>query len=227
MNEHDTGAVGGSRPNHPRGRHQVEPPPRRDHRPAWLAAILVLIVAVLAIRVLGAAEPASRPQAAMTSSTPETVNRPSAFGNLVSNWSFERDLSGWRVLGAATAGQESAGRTSGSCAAVRANGTAPGRIGLALPGVVRSAHRASRYVASAWVRSTAPGLTVTVRLASSGGRPESSQADAVTPPGAVWRQVTVARTVQTAGATLDLEVTAGSVPAGEALLIDEVEVRQS
>ncbi len=186
---------------------------------------MVLMVVVLAIKVLGGVEPTSRPQAA-ASSTPRTVNRPSAFGNLVSNWSFEQDLSGWRVLGPATASQESAGRTSGSCAAVRANGTPPSRIGLALPAVVRSAHRGSRYVASAWVRSTAPGLTVTVRLASSVGRRESSQAQAVTPPGAVWRRVTVAHTVQAAGATLDLEVTAASVPAGEALLIDEVEVRE-
>jgi hypothetical protein len=38
--------------------------------------------------------------------------------------------------------------------------------------------------------------------------------------------VFVSQTVTTAGADLDLEVTANGVPAGDALLVDEVIVRQ-
>jgi hypothetical protein len=91
--------------------------------------------------------------------------------------------------------------------------------------VVPSARRGSRYVASAWVRSTPPGLKVTVRLvAVGGGTSQASQAVATTLPGDSWRKVSVAHSVA-ADAALDLQVTAADVGPGEALLIDEVEVR--
>jgi hypothetical protein len=148
---------------------------------------------------------------------------PAAFGNLVVNWSFEQDLSGWEVLGAADAAQEPQGRTSGSCASVRAGGPEPGRVGLALPEVGPSAKRGQRYVASAWVRSTAPGQQVTVRLAGADGK-EGSKTTATTLPGLEWRRIIVAHTVATAG-PLRLEIVADEVPAGDALLVDEVVVR--
>jgi hypothetical protein len=46
------------------------------------------------------------------------------------------------VVGAAEAVREPQGRTSGSCALVRAGGNQPGRIGLTLPGVVQGADAA-------------------------------------------------------------------------------------
>jgi hypothetical protein len=141
----------------------------------------------------------------------------------VVNWSFEQDLSGWEVLGAADAAQEPQGRTSGSCASVRAGGPEPGRVGLALPEVGPSAKRGQRYVASAWVRSTAPGQQVTVRLAGADGK-EGSKTTATTLPGLEWRRIIVAHTVATAG-PLRLEIVADEVPAGDALLVDEVVVR--
>jgi hypothetical protein len=151
---------------------------------------------------------------------------PAAFGNLVRNWSFEQDLSGWGVVGPATASREPQGRTSGSSAAVRATGPQPSQVGLVLVKVVPSARRGSRYVASAWVRSTPPGLKVTVQLvASGGGSSQASQAVAPTLPGDRWRRVSVAHAVAAAQATLDLRVMAAEVRPGEALLIDEVEVR--
>ena len=154
------------------------------------------------------------------------ASRAGAFGNLVGNWSFEQDLTGWQVVGAAEAVREPQGRTSGSCALVRASGSQPGRVGLTLPGVVREVAAGSRYVASAWVRSTAPGLRVTVRLVGAGGKPQRSQTTAATLPGLAWRRVFVAHTVAAAGSDLSLEVTADGVPAGDALLVDEVVVRQ-
>jgi hypothetical protein len=97
------------------------------------------------------------------------------------------------VLGAADASREPQGRTSGSSASVRARGPEPGQVGLALPEVVATAERGQRYVASAWVRSSASGQQVAVRLAGAG--------------------------------PLRLEVVADGVPAGDALLVDEVVVR--
>jgi hypothetical protein len=150
------------------------------------------------------------------------------FGNLVSNWSFEQDLRGWEVIGPATASQEQGGRTSGSAAAVRAIGDQPAQVGLALPRVVPAAGRGGRYVASVWVRSTSPGLQVSVRLVAAGaGVPRVSQATGTTLPGDRWRRITVSHTVAVAPAALDLQVTAAAVPPGEALIIDEVELRKA
>ena len=222
-----------------RGRHEA---PRRTALPGGLATVaavvaVVLVAGLLATRMMGSAQQApEQPAATTAAATAATLAGDAAptsrvpgaasFGNLVDNWSFEQDLSGWQVVGAAEAVREPQGRTSGSCALVRAGGNQPGRIGLALPGVVKGADRGSRYVASAWVRSTAPGLRVTVRLVGAGARPERSQTTAATLPGLAWRRVFVAHTVAAAGTDLDLEVTAEGVPTGDALLVDEVIVRQ-
>jgi hypothetical protein len=195
---------------------------------------VVLVAGVLATRMMGSAQQAPDRPAAATAAAPAgdaapTSRLPGAasFGNLVDNWSFEQDLAGWQVVGAAEAVREPQGRTSGSCALVRASGNQPGRIGLTLPGAVKGADEGSRYVASAWVRSTAPGLRVTVRLVAAGGSAQASRAGtATTLPGLRWRRVFVAQGVTAAGTDLDLEVTADGVPAGDALLVDEVIVRQ-
>jgi hypothetical protein len=195
---------------------------------------LVLIGGLLATRLIGSAEqapeaPATTAAQAPAGEAPSTSRVPGAatFGNLVSNWSFEQDLAGWQVVGAAEAVREPQGRTSGSCALVRAGGPRPGRIGLTLPGVVDNAAAGRRYVASAWVRSTAPGLRVTIRLVAVPGSARTAGAGtATTLPGLQWRRVFVAQSVAAAGTDLDLEVTADGVPAGDALLVDEVIVRQ-
>jgi hypothetical protein len=147
-----------------------------------------------------------------------------ASGNLVSNWSFEQDLAGWRVIGTADAGREPQGRTSGSCASVRASGSQPEQIGLVMPGVVE-ARKGSRFVASAWVRSTAAGLRVTVRLVGTGDEGGGSRASATTLPGLRWRRVIVDHTTA-AETDLAVEITAEDVPPGDALLVDEVTVRR-
>jgi len=154
-----------------------------------------------------------------------TAASASEFGNPVSNWSFEQDLGGWRVLGPTDAGSAPQGRTSGSCASLRSRGPQPARIGLAQYGVVKGAAKGARYVAKAWVRSTGPGLKVTLRLVGSGARPESSQTVTTTLPGMVWRPVIVAHTMA-ARTDLGIELTADAVAAGDALLVDEVTLRQ-
>jgi hypothetical protein len=215
-------------PDRVRGRHEA--PPRTFGGPAG-AAIAVVIASVvfagvLAIWLISAAKEPDGPAKAATTTPAGPTSRPpgaGAFGNLVDNWSFEEDLSGWQVLGAADAGQEPQGRTSGSCASVRARGPEPGRVGLVLPQVVESAAKGQRYVASAWVRSTAPGEQVTVRLVGGGGK-EASKTTATTLPGLEWKRVIVDHTVAAAG-PLRLEIVADGVPAGEALLVDEVVVR--
>lgn len=230
--EREASTASGNPPQRPRGRHLA---PRRQYPNRWLAILGILpvvLVAVLLVRMIGAEQ---EPQGqAVTTSTldllgplPTPPAGPAAFGNLVRNWSFEQDLSGWEVVGPATAGREPQGRTSGSSAAVRPTGTQPQRVGLVLLKVVPSTRQGSRYVASAWVRSTPPGLKVTLRLVATGaGGGEASQAVTTTLPGNQWDRVTVAHKVAAAQASLDLQITAAEVQPSAALLIDEVELRR-
>jgi hypothetical protein len=146
-----------------------------------------------------------------------------AFGNPVRNWSFEQDLNGWQVIGAGDGAAVPQGRTSGSCASVRAR--RPGLVGLAQAAVVPGAVAGRRFVAKAWVRSAAAGLKVTLRLVGAGAKPERSQATTTTLPGLAWRSVTVGHTV-TGRTDLGVEITADGVAAGDDLLVDEVTVRQ-
>jgi hypothetical protein len=222
-------------PERPRGRHEAT---RRRSLggPAGVAIAIVVasvvFAGVLATWLISSAEEAPDPaaaagEAAGTTAQGGPTSRPpgqGSFGNLVVNWSFEQDLSGWQVLGEADSSREPQGRTSGSCASVRARGPEPGLVGLALPEAVPTAGKGQRYVASAWVRSSAAGQRVTVRLAGAGGK-EVSRTTAATLPGLAWKRVIVDHTVATAG-PLRLEVVADGVPAGEALLVDEVVVRQ-
>jgi hypothetical protein len=162
-------------------------------------------------------------QVATTANAGQTSRPPGAFGNLVGNWSFEQDLRGWQVLGEADASREPQGRTSGSSASVRARGPEPGQVGLALPDVVSTVKKGQRYVASAWVRSSASGQQITVRVVGGDGK-EVSKKTAATLPGLEWRRIIVDHTVAGDG-PLRLEILADGVPAGDALLVDEVVVR--
>jgi hypothetical protein len=216
-------------PDRPRGRHEAAR--RSVGGPAGAAigivAASVVVAGVLATWLISSAKEApdrSSAEAATTQRGPTSrPPGPASFGNLVTNWSFEQDLGGWQVLGEADVSREPQGRTSGSSASVRARGPEPQQIGLALPRAVAKAERGQRYVASAWVRSSASGQQVTLRLAGDGGK-EVSRKTAPTLPGLEWRRIIVAHTVADAG-PLRLEVVADGVPAGDALLVDEVVVR--
>jgi hypothetical protein len=222
----------GNPPQKLRGRHLA---PRGEYPNRWLVILGVLsvvLVAVLLVRMISAAPQAKRPSAAAPTTDllgplPTPPARPGVFGNLVSNWSFEQDLRGWTTVGPAMADRELQGRTSGSCAAVRTTSSQPQPVGLVLPKAVPAPQKGSRYVASAWVRSTPPGLTVTLRLGSTGGgSSQLSQAIMRTPPGDRWGRITVAHTVAPAQASLDLQIVTAALRPGEALLIDEVELRR-
>jgi hypothetical protein len=216
-------------PERPRGRHEA--PRRAVGGPAGAAVVFVVaavvLVGVLATWLISSAKEAPSPAAEAAASTqggPTSRSLgPGAFGNLVGNWSFEQDLTGWQVLGEADASREPQGRTSGSSASVRARGPEPGQVGLALPEVVGEVRKGQRYVASAWVRSSASGQQVTLRVVGGGGK-EVSRRSAATLPGLEWRRIIVDHTAAGVG-PLRLEILADGVPAGDALLVDEVVVR--
>jgi hypothetical protein len=219
-------------PQQLRGRHLA---PRPEYPNRWLAilgALSVVLVAVLLVQIIGAGPESKQPSTAAATTDllgppPTPPARPAAFGNLVSNWSFEQDLRGWMTVGPATADRELQGRTSGSCAAVRTPSGQSQPVGLLLPKAVPTAQAGSRYVASAWVRSTPPGLKVTLRLGTAGDSSQASQATMITPPGDRWGRITVAHTVAPGQASLDLQVVTAALGPGEALLVDEVELRRA
>ena len=107
-------------------------------------------------------------------------------------------------------------------------GPVPGGRHQDPPGCQRPSARrrrtSERYVASAWVRSTAPGQQVVLRLVGNGGK-QSAEASATTLPGLAWRRVIVAHTA-TAQTDLSLEITSNAVHAGDSLLVDEVVIRR-
>ena len=215
-------------PDRPRGRHEA---PRRSVGGPAGAAIAVVIVAVVVAGVLATwlissakepPQPASA-NAATTQGGPTSRPGPAAFGNLVGNWSFEQDLGGWQVLGAADASREPQGRTSGSSASVRGPGAAPANRRQARPPVGAKATRGPPDVATAWVRSSASGQQVTLRVVGAGAN-EVSRKTVATLPGLEWRRVIVDHTAASAG-PLRLEIVADGVPAGDTLLVDEVVVR--
>jgi hypothetical protein len=189
-----------------------------------------LLAVVLLVTVILANLPGGGPGSGAASGGPSGVTAgeptPTAtagFGNPVRNWSFEQDLDGWQVIGAGDASAAPQGRTSGSCASVRAR--QQGQVGLAQAAVVPGAVAGRRFVAKAWVRSAAAGLKVTLRLVGASTNPERSQATTTTLPGLAWRSVTVGHTV-TGRTDLGVEITADGVAAGDDLLVDEVTVRQ-
>ena len=216
-------------PERPHGRHEAA---RRSVGGPAGAAIVIVVAAVvlagvLATWLISSAKEAPSQGAEASSTEGGPTSRPAgqgSAGNLVVNWSFEQDLRGWEVLGEAEVGREPQGRTSGSSASVRARGPGPGQVGLALPEVVSTVTKGQRYVASVWVRSSASGQQVTLRVVGAGGK-EVSEKTAATLAGLEWRRIIVDHTVAGAGA-LRLEIVADGVPARDAVLVDEVVVRQ-
>src|SRR5436190_10516418 len=106
MEEDDRAAVDGTSLEPARepalGRHLATRDSRWGRGWAVVAAGVVgLVGVVLVARMLGATEPRSRPAPTATSDVLGPTSRPpgaGSFGNLVQNWSFEENLSGWQVL---------------------------------------------------------------------------------------------------------------------------------
>ncbi len=78
-------------------------------------------------------------------------------------------------------------------------------------------------MASAWVRSSASGQQVTLRVVGAGGK-EVSKKTVATLPGLDGGGSSSTTPSASAG-PLRLEIVADGVPAGDALLVDEVVVR--
>jgi hypothetical protein len=217
------------------GRHAAPRPdrPRLHVRPLVGLFGLVLFVAAIAIplvRVINDTQEATGQTA--TTAAPADDIPPVASGsfattgNLLRNWSFEEDTSGWERVGSARVSRELGGRTSGSSAFVQAAATGPSRVGVTAPEIAQ-VKPGETYEASAWVRSGTPGMRVTLSLGVNGqGTREVTRKTAVTGAGLGWVRIDVEHRVKAAGA-LALEVVLENAKQGEGLLVDEVTVRRT
>ena len=151
---------------------------------------------------------------------------PQTASNLITNWSFEQDLRGWRRLGRVSLERATGGRTSGSAARVQVIGRGPATVGLEFPAAA-GVGRGSRWVATVWVLSDPPGLTVelSVVAATSGRRDEVGSGHVATRPGGRWQRVVAKHRVERAGATLKVRLLVPRLEAGQAMFVDEVMLR--
>jgi hypothetical protein len=217
------------------GRHAAPRPdrPRPHVRPLIGLFGLVLFVAAIAIplvRVINDTQEATGQTGATTSPAddipPVASGAFAPTGNLLQNWSFEQDTSGWERLGSARVSRELGGRTSGSSVFVQASATGPSRVGITAPDIVQ-VRAGDVYQASAWVRSGTPGMRATLSLVVNGqGTREVTPRSAVTAADQGWVRVDVEHRVKAAGA-LALEVVLENAKQGEGLLVDEVIVRRT
>jgi hypothetical protein len=217
------------------GRHAAPRPDRqRLHvRPLIGLFGLVLFVAAIAIplvRVINDTQEATGQTGATTSPAddipPVATGAFAPTGNLLQNWSFEQDTSGWERLGSARVSRELGGRTSGSSVFVQASATGPSRVGITARDIVQ-VRAGDVYQASAWVRSGTPGMRATLSLVVNGqGTREVTPKSAETAADQGWVRVDVEHRVKAAG-VLALEVVLENAKQGEGLLVDEVIVRRT
>jgi len=136
---------------------------------------------------------------------------------------FEAGLTGWRPVGGARLGRFEAAR-SGSWAATMTTGSTPDP-GMTATDVTRCAPRTS-YQASAWVRASVPGTTITLNLLEyvNGKRFAVDTAGAVL-GGSGWQRLQVDHVTHLPKARLAMELIASGLPMGSSVLVDDLEVR--
>ena len=226
-------AYGGDRPRparRSRGRHARRAIAREGRGRTWatggrLVTIAVIVAAVLipvgalGLRLAGSPSPrAAEPSGDLLPAPgPARTVGQAAASNLVANWSFERDLAGWRTVGGAELERETGGHTSGSAALVRVRGSS--QAGISEPAVVGRAAGGERYSGSAWVRSDTRGTAVTVCVFSdAGGKRDETDSRARTVRPGDWVRVMVVHKVPPGGGEVGIEVRT----ARGAIVVDEV-----
>jgi hypothetical protein len=218
------------------GRHAAPRPdrPRLHVRPLVGLFGLVLFVVAIAIPLVHVINDTQEATGQTTITSAPAVDLPpvetgggfTSTGNLLSNWSFEQDTSGWQRIGSARVSRELGGHTSGSSVFVQAAVTGPSRVGVTAPDITK-VRAGDVYQASAWVRSGTPGMRVTLSLVVNGQGPrEVTSKTAATPAAPKWVRVEVEHRVKAAG-TLALAVVLENAKQGEYLLVDEVIVRRT
>ncbi len=151
-----------------------------------------------------------------------------AAGNLVTNSTFETNLTGWAPLAGCDLTRVSGGHNEGWAADLtNPAGTAQTCTLNDSPNWV-SRTVAGSYTATAWVRTAITGGQVKLRIREyNTAGTLLGTGTATLNPTSDWQQVTLTYPVVSPGSTLDLNVYQTSQPAGSELLIDDVTLRSS
>lgn len=149
--------------------------------------------------------------------------------NLVVNPTMERSTSGWFASSSFALARVAGGHGGGYAVRLR-NSATTARTGVVNDTVntVRSTTAGHVYAASAWVRSSTPRRTVSLRLMEYRGRTYLGQkVGSVTLPDTGWHKVSTVYTARTTGATVDVNVLGVRLPAGASVLVDDVTLRDA
>ncbi len=147
--------------------------------------------------------------------------------NLVSNPDFESGTQGWNAQAVSTALVSAAGHDSRRAAQVTALNDGAILLLNDSPNVVQDATPGATYVASAWVRTDTPKMTVSLRFREVDGAALVGRAQtSVVLAGSGWQQISGEYVVAGANHQLAVQVLSTGARKGAALSVDDVDVRE-
>lgn len=142
--------------------------------------------------------------------------------NLVANSGFETNLTGWAALAGCNLTRMSGGHSESWSANVNNPLTTSQTCTLNDSPNWVATSVAGTYQASTWVRASATGGQVKLRIREYVGSTLVATTTATLNTTTAWQQVTLSHTVVSPGSTLDLNVYQTTQPAGSDLQIDDV-----
>ncbi|HYN74564.1 MAG TPA: carbohydrate binding domain-containing protein, partial [Candidatus Limnocylindria bacterium] len=147
--------------------------------------------------------------------------------NLVTNPDFESGTEGWNAPALRTALVSAAGHDSRRAAQVTALNDGATLLLNDRPNVVQVATPGATYVASAWVRSDVPRMTVSLRFREvDGGALVGRAQTSVVLAGSGWQQISGEYVVAGANHQLAIQVLSTGARKGATLSVDDVDVRE-
>jgi hypothetical protein len=199
---------------------------------AALAIVLAMTLVVASIPDKPPAGTAARrdpPAAASNAPAATTAPVPpapvaSAAGSWSDNLGFEAGMAGWLTTGGARVERVSAGHEGTWAASIVRGGSAS--PGIALPRAWRCGPGGRSYVASVWLRASAPRTAVTLSLfEEAGGRRYPAARVATVLAGTGWQRLEGTHLVRRPGSWLGVEVVALGLPRSASLLVDGLDVQ--
>jgi hypothetical protein len=195
---------------------------------AALAGIVMLLAGLIMVRVTGSPSPTSG-RGTGTTQRPSATSSPR---NLVADASFDRDLTAWQPLPGAFLTRGSAAHPAHSARVQRdpfTSATTDPSTGRALYGmtmpVIQSASPGDHVDAIVQIRATRSPVRVLLRLSElTGGKTAARSEARALLTDTAWHELRVDREVGTPGATIQVEVGALALQAGEAVYVDNVRV---
>ena len=162
-------------------------------------------------------------RAAATTPSPATTRAEPTDGNLLADAGFEAGLDGWGPLGHAGLERVEGGREGDwALRLTRGSSRQPG----AVHSQVARLEADQTYEATAWVRTSRPGVEVQVNLYElrGGGRFAVATVGAV-PTAGQWERLDVSHDTHRPGATLAVEILSPTMDSGTSLLVDDLAIR--